>query len=71
MSVYADQYTGRCYEFVEKMGVEKANIDRTFKDYKQQIAAVSTGEKAAEYIEELIRQAIRMRNERLGRNILH
>ena len=38
-------------KFVEKMGVEKANIDRTFKDYKQQIAAVSTGEKAAEYIE--------------------
>ena len=54
-------------KFVEKMGVEKANIDRTFKDYKQQIAAVSTGEKAAEYIEELIRQAIRMRNERLGK----
>ncbi len=23
-------------KFVEKMGVEKANIDRTFKDYKQQ-----------------------------------
>ena len=45
----------------------QANIDRTFKDYKQQIAAVSTGEKAAEYIEELIRQAIRMRNERLGK----
>ena len=54
-------------KFVEKMGVEKANIDRTFKDYKQQIAAVSTGEKAAEYIEELIIQAIRMRNERLGK----
>ncbi len=47
--------------------MRKANIDRTFKDYKQQIAAVSTGEKAAEYIEELIRQAIRMRNERLGK----
>ena len=24
-------------KFVEKMGVEKANIDRTFKDYKQQM----------------------------------
>ena len=33
-------------KFVEKMGVEKANIDRTFKDYKQQIAAVSTDKRS-------------------------
>lgn len=54
-------------KFIEKMGIEKEDIDHTFKDYKQQIAAVSTGEKAAEYIEEFIMKVIRMRNAKLGK----
>lgn len=54
-------------KFVEKMGIEKEDIDHAFKDYKQQIAAVSTGEKAAEYIEEFVVQVIRMRNNKSGK----
>ena len=54
-------------KFVEKMGIAKEEIDRVFKDYKHQIASISTGEQASQYLEEIITQAIQLRNDKAGK----